>query len=323
MADNSTQTGTDTIATDDLATLNGGAVSGVKAQRVKVGFGDDSIFRDASTAFPFPVQMVASGGLSSVAGALTAAATNTPGTAVTASTTGQVVAATGSAGNATFHLVATAFVGTVIFEGSVDGGLNYAPILAIREDGTGSESTLAISTAVAFIRQYTVALPGLAYFRVRASAWTSGSLAVLIAPGPTLIEPSPSLAASTAEVGRIGEMRAATTTVSATAAAGSAATLTLPAPGAGLFHYITDISLTLYSSVARTGAAAPWVVTTTNLGGQAWTFSTAGAIGANETQVYDPATPLKGTTANTASTVVAPAATGGIWRLNASYFVGF
>lgn len=55
MADNSTQTGADTIATDELVTLNGAASTGVKAQRVKVGYGDDGIFRDASAAFPLPV----------------------------------------------------------------------------------------------------------------------------------------------------------------------------------------------------------------------------------------------------------------------------
>lgn len=55
MADNSAQNGTDTIATDELATLNGGAVSGLKAQRVKPGFGPDGDLRDVSKQFPLPV----------------------------------------------------------------------------------------------------------------------------------------------------------------------------------------------------------------------------------------------------------------------------
>lgn len=57
MADNSTQNGTDTIATDDVTTLNGGASSAVKVQRVKVTYGDDGTARDASAAFPLPVQV--------------------------------------------------------------------------------------------------------------------------------------------------------------------------------------------------------------------------------------------------------------------------
>lgn len=55
MADNTLQTGSDTIATDDLTTLNGGAVSGFKAQRVKVGWGVDATFTDAKGSTPLPV----------------------------------------------------------------------------------------------------------------------------------------------------------------------------------------------------------------------------------------------------------------------------
>jgi hypothetical protein len=58
MADNTTLpvgTGGDVIATDELTTLNGGAVSGVKVQRVKPGFGVDASLRDVSNQFPLPV----------------------------------------------------------------------------------------------------------------------------------------------------------------------------------------------------------------------------------------------------------------------------
>lgn len=69
-------TGGDTIATDDLTTLNGGASTGVKVQRVKVMFGDDGIARDASQAFPFPVYPSGSGRVLKVfSGTFTGAAT--------------------------------------------------------------------------------------------------------------------------------------------------------------------------------------------------------------------------------------------------------
>ena len=55
MADNTVQTATDTIATDDVTTLNGGASSGIKVQRVKVLYGDDNTARDVSPSFPLPV----------------------------------------------------------------------------------------------------------------------------------------------------------------------------------------------------------------------------------------------------------------------------
>lgn len=57
MADNSAQNGTDTIATDELTTLNGGVVAGFKVQRVKPGFGPDGVLRDVSAQFPFPVEI--------------------------------------------------------------------------------------------------------------------------------------------------------------------------------------------------------------------------------------------------------------------------
>lgn len=323
MADNTVQNGTDTISTDDVTTLNGGASSGVKVPRTKIMYGDDGTARDISAAFPLPVTTISSGGQATVSGTLSASAPNSPGSAVIASTTGQVVASTALAGNATFHVVATAFAGTLVFEASIDGGLNYAPILAIREDGTGSESGIAISTAVAYIRQWTVALPGLAYFRVRCLSFSSGTAAVLIAPGPTLIEPSPSLAASIASIGTV-QPQPATTVVSTMGTISNASTLTLASPGVGLFHYITSILVQRYAGAALTGAATPVLVTSTNIpGSPVWSIDTAGAIGTSFIHRENYAgNPLKSTAANTATTIVAPVYTSAIWRLTATYYVG-
>lgn len=61
MADNTqlaSMSGGDTIATDELATLNGGAVSGVKVQRVKPVYGEDGDATDVSPASPMPVQVL-------------------------------------------------------------------------------------------------------------------------------------------------------------------------------------------------------------------------------------------------------------------------
>ena len=117
------------------------------------------------------------------------------------------------------------------------------------------------------------------------------------------------------------EIRPALLAVTITAAAGAAATLTLPAPAAGLFHYITHLELELYSTAARTGVAAPIVVTTTNLpGALAYTFETAGAIGTIVAKRPDMTAPLKSSAAATASTFAAPAVVGGLWRLTAHYY---
>jgi hypothetical protein len=99
MADNTTLntgTGGDVIASDDVTTLNGGASSGVKVQRVKVMFGDDNTARDASAAFPLPVHHVnssrtfiqlfanaAAAGATGVETAITLTRSGSPGAATT------------------------------------------------------------------------------------------------------------------------------------------------------------------------------------------------------------------------------------------------
>lgn len=122
-------------------------------------------------------------------------------------------------------------------------------------------------------------------------------------------------------IGNLNELRAATLTVTVTAASGTAATLTLPAV-AGQFHYITSLEVRLYSTAARVGAAAPILVTTTNISGTpSLTFDTAGAIGTSVAQQpFVSAMPVKSLTVNTATTIVAPIATAGIWRITATYF---
>lgn len=109
--------------------------------------------------------------------------------------------------------------------------------------------------------------------------------------------------------------------VTTTAATGVAATLTLPAAAAGLFHYITLIEIQLYATAARTGGATPVLVTTTNLpGSPAWDFDTAQAIGNTIRQTTQPTTPIKSSVAATATTIVAPIAVTGIWRITAYYY---
>jgi hypothetical protein len=108
--------------------------------------------------------------------------------------------------------------------------------------------------------------------------------------------------------------------VTAVGTAGQSVTLTLPAPGASNFHHINRLEIAAFSSAARTGNATPVTVTTTNLPGTpAFTFQSAGAVGTIERQVIEPAMPIRSNTANTATTVVCPATTNVIWRLNASY----
>lgn len=127
MADNtvlSVGSGGDIIATDDLLTLNGGAVSGFKVQRVKVGFGSDSIFRDvdANNGMPItgavPANTTTSGTLSASDAVVAAPAGD--GSLITgASTAGSVVAAVVPDGMQAWTLMIKGYVsGTIYTEAS-------------------------------------------------------------------------------------------------------------------------------------------------------------------------------------------------------------
>lgn len=121
----------------------------------------------------------------------------------------------------------------------------------------------------------------------------------------------------------LSEMRSATLHVTATAAVNTAITASLPAPAAGLFHYITSVQLTKLYSVLGVAAGAGVVITSTNLPGTpAWTTEqAAGAAGTAPMVInYQPTTPLKCALAATATTFVAPAQLQTIWRWNVSYF---
>lgn len=111
----------------------------------------------------------------------------------------------------------------------------------------------------------------------------------------------------------------ATLSVTATGAAAAAVTLTLPAV-VGLFHNISYLSITAYTTVARVGSATPVLVTTTNLSGSpAFTFASAAAVGTTDIKSFDFPQPVKSSVANTATTIVCPATASIIWRINLFY----
>lgn len=121
----------------------------------------------------------------------------------------------------------------------------------------------------------------------------------------------------------VSEIRAATLHVTNTAAVNTALTVTLPAAGAGLFHYITSIQWVKLYSVIGIANGAGVLITTTNLpGNPIWTTEQlASAAGTAPVVInYEPTTPLKSSVANTATTIVAPLQLQTIWRGNVSYF---
>lgn len=232
MADG-TQVGSaaDIMLTDDLATRNGGAYTGQKVQVVKIGYGADSDIKEVNgTTQLLPVNIAGSaGGGAQVSASLTASGAST--LAGTGNTTGSVVVDVSSAGNASFHLLAAAFVGTVVFEQSFDpAGANgtWQLVPVIPEDALSPPmTTLAISTAVAYVRQFSVGMLGPRLFRVRCLAFTSGTLAVLASAGPGWYEGQPALAPGTSMIGSVSLASATTYAVTTVNTSGTTNTNTV------------------------------------------------------------------------------------------------
>jgi hypothetical protein len=108
--------------------------------------------------------------------------------------------------------------------------------------------------------------------------------------------------------------------VTAIGAAGAAVTCTLPA-AANVFHYIQCIEIVKYATAAITGSATPVTVTTTNLPGNiAFTLGTAQAVGTTLVETFPSIDTLRSAVVNTATTIVCPATTSVIWRVNVLYY---
>lgn len=210
MADNTLQSANDNISTDDLVTLNGGAVSGVKVQRVKVGWGADGVFNDATPANALPGVLYDGAGniisstlLGTKRGLDLNLATSKGGAALATGTltgSGTSVSATVDAsGNATIEISGGTYTNLpIIFEASVDGGTTWFPIDATRADGTGVDiAVLLISGILVPVRAWNVMAPGYSTVRVRQTAAAGTQVVnptISIAQGPILYDPSPSVA---------------------------------------------------------------------------------------------------------------------------------
>jgi len=205
---------------------------------------------------------------------------------------------------------------TFVFEGTVDG-TNYfgLPALAINQliaAAIASEQYVAgVVVATTTSGLYLIEVSGLRRFRVRVSAYTSGNLIVALrasaAGSITYSKPIPSIL-----------------WVTVTAAANTIATATLPAAGAGLFHYITSINC-MRNATAILAGGATLIITTTNLpGSPAWSVGNNMIAGGQQLDVdHQPASPTKSLLANTATTIVMPAAGLAVLnRINVSYYIG-
>lgn len=157
MADNvaiTAGTGTN-ISTDDVTTLNGGAIAAGSAQtqRMKVQYGDDSIARDVSPAFPLPTTTVD---------------VTTTGTLAAAAQT-VAIALNGHAGVSV--MVSGTWVGTITWEGTVNG-TTWQAVNAVAASTSSPQSTTTVNGL------YRLTPSGLSQVRANMSAFTSGTATV-------------------------------------------------------------------------------------------------------------------------------------------------
>lgn len=198
------------------------------------------------------------------------------------------------------------FVATVQVQGTVDG-TNWE-LIPVRPQRGGIYVAGVTAAGV-----WMASCAGFTKVRAFVTAYTSGSATATISASNALFDDFAKNGSVTSQIG------------TATGAAGAAVTLTLTAPGAGLRHYLTYLSMTRVNGTAAalTASATPVVCTTTNLPGSLAFTRAADALaaGADDKWREDFAYPLMASAQNTATTIVCPATTGVIWRVTAGYYV--
>lgn len=199
---------------------------------------------------------------------------------------------------------------TANLDGSIDG-VNFFPIPGYRPDTMAPIVSLAVSTALA--AALLVPCAGYQRVRVRVNPYTSGNLVVVARASVAAL---PSFGAQLPSY-------PSTLHVTATAAAGVAATLSLPAPGAGLRQYLTNLRMERFQALLGVAAATPVLVTTTNIiGSPVFSFSQRAAEqGFLEASEYRFVSPVQSAVQNSVLTIVAPAQAQTLWRLSAHYYV--
>lgn len=210
---------------------------------------------------------------------------------------------------------------TYVVEGSPDG-IEYFPLLCYPYAPASLGGTLPqagqplITEAVNAAnvkRMLCAAVGGLRKILIRLSAFTSGNAAIsMTSDSCASISPY------------VRDQKSATLMVSATAAVGVAVTATLPAV-AGLRHYIDFISVTRSATAALTASATPVLVTSSNIpNAPVMTFgSDVGGVGVDVERKLDfGASGIAAAVAGTATSIVCPAYTGVIWRVNVAYRLG-
>ncbi|MDO9313400.1 MAG: hypothetical protein Q7T97_02505 [Burkholderiaceae bacterium] len=195
---------------------------------------------------------------------------------------------------------------TVEVAGTVDG-TNWV-VIPVRPQTGGAYVAAVVGTTSGV---WMASCAGFDKVRARCTAYTSGGSTATLMASNAMFD----------DFAKNGGVTSVTGT--AVGASGAAVTLTLAAPGAGLRHYITYLSINRYAAAVLTASATPVTITTTNIPTSlAFTIpADAAALGTLDRWREDFAYPIMVTAQNTATTIVAPVTTGVIWRITAGYYL--
>lgn len=228
--------------------------------------------------------------------------------------------------SAIFTQVAQSGTSTATFEASTDGGRTWNSVFAYYLNGLFGGQPNSLDNTLCNV--YFVPCAGYTHVRVRLTSITPPASKLYIIRAGFAPQNAPITANTQIMVQQSASFnpwgvaeRPAILAVTQTGLSGAAVTATLPAAGVGTFHYITLIQIVKFAAALLTAGTTPVLVTTTNMpGSPIFSFNAdAAAAGTSQIQQFEPAMPIGHGGANTATTIVCPATTGIIWRVNVWY----
>jgi hypothetical protein len=203
--------------------------------------------------------------------------------------------------------VTGSYTGTLVFEGTNDGWatVDTIPVKPLRGGGK-----IVLGLTSGQVGRFKGAIGDFSEVRARLTAWSAGTSSVRLVCDNGL----------SGDLGVI--VQADQEYLEVVGTAGSAVTLTLPAPGPGLFHYVSRLQVQrAVSAGPLTPAASPLIVSTSNLVGSRTLRLPANAdpTGTIAEQIVAGSKPIRAVNANTVTTVICPATTGVQWIVNAAW----
>lgn len=231
--------------------------------------------------------------------------------------TGSVALALTGQSAATIQIVPTSILGTLVFEASDDGGTTYFPLAVWPVGTTASANLITTVVNLAASALYETNVAALSHVRVRMSAYTSGSVAIVIRAGlhsSAVVLDGP-LPGGSSYVGQVGQVSPGTPITAASGNVAAASAVATLAAAASKTTYITGFEVT--ASGSTTALPVLLAITGTITGTLTYIFTfPAGALIAAQPLSVQFSQPIPASAVNTTIVVTLPS--GGTGNTNAA-----